>query len=194
MDDYYAPHPRLLLDQPLLLVGQVGSGTSAIARSIAARTGVPFADVDRDVESEAGRALAELVGHEGLAALAERSARALDRALSRRPCAVIAGGSAPVAAERAAWARERAGVVYVRRPADALWRRIRAQLEDRPGSLYPFALATPETPEALQPFLDAQEPELARAHVLLDGGDRHVHAIAAELVDALDRIVGTESV
>ena len=191
MDDYYAPHPRLLLGEPLLLVGQVGAGTSLVARAIAARTGLPFVDVDRNVENSAGCSLPELVGRDGIAALATHSAAALERAFARRPCAVIAGGSAPLKPEAMRLARENGRVVYLRRPAEALLQRIRAQLAGQPGSLYEFALATPATAEELAPLLEAQAPGLEGADVVLECGDRPAGAIAGELIEALDRIVET---
>jgi shikimate kinase len=191
LDDYYSPHPRIALSEPLLLVGQAGSGTTQVAHAIAARTGIPFADIDRNVENAAG-CLPQLVATEGLGALAERSARALERAVARRPCAVIAGGSAATTPAVMEWACEQARVVYVRRPPDVLLRRILAQLESQPGSLYQFALATPASSEELAPLLEAQEPALESAHVILEAGARHPHLLSTELIDALDRIAGAE--
>jgi shikimate kinase len=192
MDDYYSPHPRVLLAEPLLLVGQVGAGTAQVARAIAARTGIPFADIDRSVENAAGCSLPQLVATEGLGALAERSQAALERSLARRPCAVIAGGSvaATPAAMRAV--RAQARIVYVRRPHDVLLRRILAQLEAQPGSLYQFALATPKSSAELAPLFEAQEPALEAAHVILEAGSRHPQRLSTELIASLDRIAGAE--
>jgi len=192
MDDYYSPHPRMLLSEPLLLVGQVGSGTAHVARAIAARTGIPFADIDRSVENAAGCSLPQLVATEGLDALVRRSEHALERALARRPCAVVAGGGATSTPEAMALAREQARIVYLRRPHAVLLRRILTQLEAQPGSLFQFALATPGTSEQLAPLFDALEPALASAHVILEAGDRHPHALSTELIGALDRIAGAE--
>lgn len=192
IDDYYSPHPRILLSEPLLLVGQVGSGVAHVARAIAARTGIPFADIDRSVENAAGCSLSQLVANEGLGSLGEHSAAALERALARRPCAVIAGGSAGASAEAMEGVRDQARIVYLRRPPEVLLRRIRSQLETQPGSLFQFALATPNTSDELTPLFDAQEPALRSAHVIVEAGDRHPNTLTSELMAALDRIAGAE--
>ena len=52
MDDYYSPHPRVQLDQAIAIAGQIGSGARMIGRCLSARTGLPFVDVDRQVEHD----------------------------------------------------------------------------------------------------------------------------------------------
>ncbi|MEM7410425.1 MAG: shikimate kinase [Myxococcota bacterium] len=188
MDDYYAPHPRLLLGEPLVLAGHVGAGTAATARAMAARTGLPFCEVDRMAENAAGRSLGQVLSGEGLAALARYGSQALDRALDRRPCAVIALGHTALSDEGRVRLRDEARLVYLRRPTSVLLTRIQERLRVSPGSLFQFSLGTPTSVEELVPFFEPREEVLREADTVVEAGDRHPHEIASQLLDALDRI------
>ncbi len=193
MDDYYAPHPTRRLDEPLVLAGQVGSGVAQIGRAMAARTGIPFSDVDRMVENAVGHSLPHLLSKRGLGVLVHESLYALDRALTRRPPGIVILGSAAVTQEQLQPFLDRARFVFVTRPKEVLFRRVRAQLEANPGSLFQFQLAEPRAVSDLEPLLAARDSTLRHAHAVVEAGDRHANEIATELLGALDRFLGVVS-
>ena len=192
MDDYYSPHPRLLITEPLVLAGHVGAGTAAVARAIAARTGLPFCEADRMAENAAGCSLSQLLASQGVGALSRYGSDALERALDRRPCAVVALPHTALSIAVQERIRDEARLVYLRRPTPVLLDRIRSQLEKSPASLFQFSLGAPSSVDELAPFLEPREEILRCADTVVEAGDRHPHEIASELLGALDRISGVE--
>jgi XRE family aerobic/anaerobic benzoate catabolism transcriptional regulator len=78
----------------IALVGLRGAGKSTLGRKLAERLGVPFVELDHEVEKEAGAKLGEVFAMYGQDAFRRFERRALERVLREEPCAVIAvGGS-----------------------------------------------------------------------------------------------------
>lgn len=53
------------MSNAIYLVGFMGSGKSTIGRRLAERLGMPFADLDDDIEAAEGRTIAEVFAHDG---------------------------------------------------------------------------------------------------------------------------------
>lgn len=191
--DYYDPHPRIRLEEHVVLAGQVGSGVASIGRAMAARTGLPFAEVDRMVEHTLGSSMARIVGEQGAASLRGHCSEALRRALARQVRGFVVLGSGGLEPQDLEAVRAETRFVYVRRPAAVLLRRIQSQLARSPGSLFQFALGVPRSPQELAPLLAGREKALLGAHVILEAGDRDAREIADDLLSSLDRITGVES-
>jgi XRE family aerobic/anaerobic benzoate catabolism transcriptional regulator len=78
----------------IALVGLRGAGKSTLGRKLAEGLGVPFVELDHEVEKEAGAKLGEVFAMYGQDAFRRFERRALERVLREEPCAVIAvGGS-----------------------------------------------------------------------------------------------------
>ncbi|HEY2337382.1 MAG TPA: helix-turn-helix transcriptional regulator [Burkholderiales bacterium] len=76
------------------LVGLRGAGKSTLGRRLAEGLGVPFVELDHEVEKEAGAKLGEVFAMYGQDAFRRFERRALERVLREEPRAVIAvGGS-----------------------------------------------------------------------------------------------------
>jgi len=194
-DDYYAPHPRLALDQHLVLVGHPGSGASQVARVVAGRTGLVLSDVERSAESAAGAARARVLVEQGPTRLQQLEAAALEKALRRRPCGLVALESGLLEQDdRRAWLLERARVVYLRRPPEALLRRIQQQLARSPGSLPEFLLGAPRDVDELCAHLAAREAALLDVPVIVDAGDDPPARIAASLLESLDQLLDVQRI
>lgn len=83
----------------LVLVGPPGAGKSTVGRLVAQRTGLPFRDVDHDIEAEAGSSIADIFIEQG-----EEHFRALERqavavALADFDGVLALGGGAVLAEE-----------------------------------------------------------------------------------------------
>jgi len=74
------------------LVGMPGSGKSTVGRELAGRYGVPFVDVDAEVEREAGSTVPEIFADHGEAAFRAMEAQALLKASTQDPSVVACGG------------------------------------------------------------------------------------------------------
>src|SRR6185295_18116098 len=82
------------------LIGLRGAGKSTLGAKLAEALKVPFVELDKEVEKEAGAELGEVFAMYGQDAFRRFERRALERVLAQHPRAVIAaGGSLVTAAE-----------------------------------------------------------------------------------------------
>ncbi|MBL8238317.1 MAG: shikimate kinase [Bryobacterales bacterium] len=83
------------MHKTIYLVGFMGSGKSTIGRCLAERLGLPFADLDDDIEAAAGRPIADIFANDGEAAFRDAEHAALvARVQSLAPAVVALGGGA----------------------------------------------------------------------------------------------------
>ena len=78
--------------KPLALLGLRGAGKSTLGAKLAEALKVPFVELDREVEKEAGAQLGEVFAMYGQDAFRRFERRALERVLAEHPQAVIAAG------------------------------------------------------------------------------------------------------
>jgi shikimate kinase len=74
----------------------MAAGKTSVGRALAARLGVPFADLDALIVQEAGLSVPEIFRREGEQAFREREARALARAVAQQVGVLSLGGGAPM--------------------------------------------------------------------------------------------------
>jgi XRE family aerobic/anaerobic benzoate catabolism transcriptional regulator len=79
-------------DKCIALLGLRGAGKSTLGARLAAELGLPFVELDREVEKEAGASLGEVFAMYGQEAFRRFERRALERVLGQHPEAVIAVG------------------------------------------------------------------------------------------------------
>jgi shikimate kinase len=181
---YYDPHPTLDLACPLTLIGFVGSGAGRVGHGLAARTGLPLADLARDVEARVGMSRARILLEQGRSALRRLEADALRRALASKPSGIVVlGDAALLDPDSRQLVREDSHLVYIERPLAVLHQRVIQQCREAPGSIPEFMLAPPLHPSLLEPMLEERRPGYGDARTILHGGDLH----ALELVDGLMR-------
>ncbi len=80
----------------IALLGLRGAGKSTLGAKLAAALGIPFVELDREVEREAGSQLGEVFAMFGQEAFRRFERRALERVLRTHECAVIAAGGSLV--------------------------------------------------------------------------------------------------
>src|SRR5688572_21022423 len=79
------------LGRPIVMVGMMGAGKSAIGRRLAQRRGLPFVDADTEIERAAGCTVAEIFDRHGEAAFRDGERRVIARLLDG-PVGVLATG------------------------------------------------------------------------------------------------------
>src|SRR2546428_620785 len=82
--------------RPIALLGLRGAGKSTLGAKLAQSLNVPFVELDREVEKEAGAPLGEGFAMYGQDAFRRFERRALERVLGEHPQAVIATGGSLV--------------------------------------------------------------------------------------------------
>ena len=167
----------------LVLVGLPGSGKSAAGRRFAAHHGVPFVDLDDEIERHAGRPIPVIFDEEGEAGFRARETAAiaaLGPTRSEGPLArVIATGGGAVIAPRNRWRLYRGRrVAWLDAPPEVLAQRLRRG--------------------AGRPLLAGRDPigvlrELRASRLRWYAPGMRVNALAGTpgVVEALERIVGT---
>lgn len=98
----------------LVLVGPMGAGKSAIGRRLAERLGLPFADVDEDIEAATGAAIPLIFECEGEAGFRARERAALAARLAGEAQVLATGGGAVLDAGNRRALRERGYVGWLR--------------------------------------------------------------------------------
>jgi chorismate synthase len=94
------------------LSGPSGAGKSTVGALVAQALGLPFVDLDREIEREAGVAIPEIFAREGEAGFRRREQAALERAAAGARAVIALGGGA----ETRRTARD-----VLRRTGDVLW-------------------------------------------------------------------------
>src|SRR5437763_15173111 len=119
--------------KPVALLGLRGAGKSTLRAKPAASLNVPFVELDREVEKEAGAPLAEVFAMYGQDAFRRFERRALERVLSEHPRAVIAtGGSLVTDPGTYELLLERCRCIWLRASAQERMARVLAQGDTRP--------------------------------------------------------------
>lgn len=77
---------------PVALGGFMGTGKSTIGPRVARHLGLPFVDLDREVEAEGGCSIGELFLHEGEDGFRARERAVLERVVQGPPVVLSLGG------------------------------------------------------------------------------------------------------
>lgn len=164
------------------LVGLSGSGKSTVGRALAAQLGWPLRDTDVLIEAAAGAAIPAIFAAEGEDGFRARESAALAAALADGPCVVATGGGIVLREANRALLRERARVVWLDAPTEALVARLRAHAEVRPLLAGDDLAARLEGLRAARAALYGAASELT-----VHTAGRGAEAIADEIAEALRR-------
>jgi shikimate kinase len=113
------------------LVGMPGSGKSTVGKELAGRLGVPFVDLDAEIERREGRSVPEIFASQGEAAFRALEAAELVRAGAQDPSVVACGGGVVLEPANRITLRNTGTCVFLDVPLEELRRRVRPAA-DRP--------------------------------------------------------------
>ena len=168
----------------IALLGLRGAGKSTLGEKLARSLEVPFVELDKEVEKEAGAALGEVFALYGQDAFRRFERRALERVLAAHERAVIAtGGSLVTDAATYELLLERCFCVWLKASPQEHMSRVVAQ-----GDLRPFSGRTQGRSAALEEIrrlLADRERLYARAPLALDTSGKTVRQTLQELRKAL---------
>ena len=111
------------------LVGMPGSGKSVVGRELAGRLGVPFLDLDAEIEREAGATVGEIFDRDGEPAFRAREAAALVDASSHDPAVIACGGGVVLEPANRITLRNTGVAVFLDVPIEQLRGRVRPAAE-----------------------------------------------------------------
>ena len=169
----------------IALLGLRGAGKSTLGRKLADALGLPFVELDREVEKEAGAKLAEVFAMYGQDAFRRFERRALERVLEQSERAVIAaGGSLVTDAQTYELLLERCVCVWLKASPQEHMQRVIGQ-----GDMRPFRGKEGQGRSAaldeIRKLLSDRERLYGRADATVDTSGKTVRQSLAELRKAI---------
>lgn len=171
--------PLITLPKPLVLVGLMGAGKSAVGRRVAAKLAVPFIDADREIEAAAGCSIEDIFARHGEPAFRDGERRVVARLLQTEPVHVLAtGGGAFLDPTTRALIREKGISVWLRAELDILLARV-SRRSHRP------LLKTADPRQTLAQLIARRYPIYAEADIIVDSGDGPISIMVERVIDAV---------
>lgn len=164
--------------RPIVLIGLMGAGKSAIGRKLAAQLDLPFIDADHEIEEAASMSIADIFEHYGEAEFRRLEASVMTRLLGAGATVLATGGGAFMNADTRA-AIGKAGVsVWLSADIDLLMARV-SRKATRP------LLKAPDPRAVMQKLMDERYPVYATADVTVISRDVGKDEMAGTVVNAL---------
>lgn len=122
------------LNGPLVIIGFMGCGKTAVARALARRLDLPSVDLDNTIAEQYGRTAAQLIREDGEPVFRAIETKVLHQLLERGERSVISlgGGAWITEANRRLIDQYGCVSVWLDAPFELCWQRIQASAEDRP--------------------------------------------------------------
>lgn len=176
--------PALKLQKPVVLVGMMGAGKTAVGTALAALLEVPFLDSDREIEAAANATIAEIFARDGEAFFRDRETEVLTRLLQSDPGILSTGGGAFLAERNRAVIATYGVSVWLDADLELLWSRVRHKTT-RP------LLLTDDPKATLSEIYHARVPLYAKAQVRVPAAaDLSIDQMARRVRDALEATPG----
>jgi XRE family transcriptional regulator, aerobic/anaerobic benzoate catabolism transcriptional regulator len=188
-------------EKRIALIGLRGAGKSTLGAQLAAERGVPFIELDREIEREAGTAMNEILLLHGQAGFRRYERRALIRIAEEHADGVVVttGGSIVSERETLDLLQSRFYCVWIKANPEEHMSRVVAQ-----GDLRPFDTernegdyftqgAMGEAMDDIRRILASREALYARADAVVDTSAQSVTQSLKDLERAVPQYVGNES-
>ena len=168
----------------IALLGLRGAGKSTLGQRLAEALAVPFIELDREIEREAGTSLSEVFLLYGQAGYRRYERRCLERLLERYDrCVIATGGS--IVSEPATFELllDTCTTVWLKAAPEEHMARVLAQGDTRPMADNPGAMAD------LERILEGRERLYGQADVVVDTAGRTPEQSLRELKRALKPVI-----
>lgn len=172
------------LRRPVVLVGMMGSGKTAVGTQLARLLEVPFRDTDEAIVAAAQMSIPEIFARDGEPFFRARETEILGRVLDMGPGVISTGGGAFLAEENRALIAARGVSVWLKADLELLWSRVRHR-NTRP------LLRTPDPYGTLRDLLAARVPHYQQAALAVEAAPgRSIEDMARHVIAALRAVPG----
>ncbi|WP_411882350.1 helix-turn-helix transcriptional regulator [Polaromonas sp. YR568] len=174
-------------ERRIALIGLRGAGKSTLGSQLAAERGVPFIELDREIEREAGTSMNEILLLHGQAGYRRYERRALFRIAEDHPAGVVMTTGGSIVSERETFdlLQSRFYCVWLKASPEEHMARVVAQ-----GDMRPFDAtrgATSEAMDDLRRILSSREALYARADAVVDTAARTLKQSLKDLERAVPK-------
>ena len=167
------------LRKPVVLVGLMGAGKSAVGRRLAARLDIPFIDADAEIEKAAGSTISEIFERDGEETFRDGERRVIARLLDSEPVHVLAtGGGAFMDPETRKLIKEKGISLWLRADLEVLFERV-SRRSHRP------LLKTADPKGTLAALMEKRYPVYAEADITVESGDGPIGAMVDKVLAAV---------
>jgi XRE family transcriptional regulator, aerobic/anaerobic benzoate catabolism transcriptional regulator len=164
----------------IALLGVRGAGKSSVGRALANRRGVPFVEIDAQIEQAAGLKLGPIFEMHGEGYYRRLEREVLSRLLARNEPAIIAtGGSIVNHRENFAMLKNGACTIWLRARPEDHWNRVIEQGDERPMAENPHAFSE------LKALLTARESLYAASNFVVDTSGKTIEQVVSAVADAV---------
>ncbi len=174
-----------VLSRSLVLVGLMGAGKSAIGRRVAARLGLPFADVDLEIERAAGLTIEDIFEMYGEPAFRDVERRVVARLLGEEPRVIATGGGSFMDLDTRQMIAELGISLWLRADLDLLVART-GRRSNRP------LLKQGNRREILARLMEERYPVYARTDLVVDSRDGPLDDTVAAVLMTLSEYLERE--
>ena len=175
-------------EQRVALIGLRGAGKSTLGAHLAAERGVPFIELDREIEREAGTSMNEILLLHGQAGYRRYERRALLRIAEEHPDGVVMTTGGSIVSERETFdlLQSRFYCVWLKASPEEHMARVVAQ-----GDMRPFDSngANHEALDDLRRILSSREALYARADAVVDTAARTLKQSMTDLKRAVPQTI-----
>lgn len=170
-------------NRPIVLVGLMGAGKTAIGRRVAAELRLPFVDSDHEIEAASRMSVPELFEKYGEDEFRALEQRVIVRLLHDGARVLATGGGAFINAETRAAIRAQAVSVWLKADLDTLMGRV-TRKQNRP------LLKTDNPRAVMEKLMEVRYPVYAEADITVQTRDERREVIADEVIAAVDAFLG----
>lgn len=115
------------LAKPVVMVGMMGAGKTAVGQALAKTLSVPFLDSDEEIEVAADRSIAEIFARDGEAFFRDKEAQVIARLMDGRPAVLSTGGGAWLAERNRATIQAQGVAIWLSADLELLWQRVKTR-------------------------------------------------------------------
>jgi shikimate kinase len=165
--------------KPIIFVGMMGAGKSAIGRRVAEKLNLKFMDADDEIESAAGCSILDIFERHGEEEFREGERRVILRLLEGPVKVIATGGGAFMNEQTRAAIKALSDSVWLSADFETLWRRV-SRRDNRP------MLKTSDPQGTLQKLIDRREPTYSEADLTVESTDGPREVTVDRVIDALE--------